>query len=649
MTKRANKEVSNLRPKRLTDRKSNKTIKKSASTKNKQNTLKKTALRNNEYYDFQRVQDKLYMQSKEGRTFNQLLDLVKSYNNLMLAFRNIKTNKGSHTAGVNKNTIEYWEQKPVGEYIEYMRNRIDYYMPMAVRRVEIPKPNGKMRPLGIPTIEDRLIQQAIKQVLEPICEAKFHNNSYGFRPNRSTEHAVANFVRIVNLQHCHYVVDIDIEGFFDNVSHGKLLKQMWTMGIRDKNLLKIISKMLKAEIKGIGIPTKGTPQGGILSPLLSNIVLNELDWWIESQWSSMKTRHNYDIIRKNGIDKSDKYRALRKTKLKEIYIVRYADDFKILCKDRKTAQNTFCATKLWLKERLQLNISKEKSQVTNLRKRYSEFLGFTFKAFPKKHKYIVQSHICEKAKAKILKSLQNTVVELKKHPTVQTVGLYNSKILGIQNYYKIATMVNIDLAKIAYLLSRKLRNRIKSIENKTGYVSKLYRQRYKNNYKIHYVAKTALFPIQDIQHKNPMNFNKEVCNYTEMGRKRIHNIAYVNCRILKQLMLYPDYGQSALFNDNRISLYAGQAGKCALTGDLLEIGKMEVHHITPRKYGGNDKYQNLVYLTKNAHALIHYGELSIGANKELRDLLNSLDDRALKKLQEYRRLAEMPLISYVAN
>jgi RNA-directed DNA polymerase len=97
-------------------------------------------------------------------------------------------------------------------------------------------------------------------------------------------------VSLINKNKLHYVVDIDIKGFFDNVNHGKLLKQVWTLGIQDKRVISILSKMLKAEIKDIGIPDKGTPQGGILSPLLSNIVLNELDWWISSQWETFKTK-----------------------------------------------------------------------------------------------------------------------------------------------------------------------------------------------------------------------------------------------------------------------------------------------------------------------------------------------------------------------
>ncbi len=225
-------------------------------------------MRYNEYYDTQEVFDNLYKKSKEGHKFKNLMDIITSDENLLLAYRNIKSNKGSKTAGTNKNTIDNISVLPVDEYLRYMKERFNNFSPMQVRRVEIPKPNGKVRPLGIPTIEDRLIQQSIKQVLEPICEAKFYEHGYGFRPNRSTHHAIAYLMKKINLDKCYYIVDIDIKGFFDNVDHTKLIKQMWSLGIQDKNLLEVISKMLKVPVLGIGIPDKGTPQGGILSPLV---------------------------------------------------------------------------------------------------------------------------------------------------------------------------------------------------------------------------------------------------------------------------------------------------------------------------------------------------------------------------------------------
>jgi len=297
---------------------------------------KKAKLRNAEYFGLQEVLDRLYAQSAENKRFTVLMELVAADENILLAYRNISKNKGSKTAGTDGKTVRYLSKFTNTALIHYIKRRLEQYQPQPVRRVEIPKGDtGKTRPLGIPTIADRLIQQCFLQILEPICEAKFHERSNGFRPNRSAEHALAQCYAMIQKRGLHYVVDIDIKGFFDNVSHGKLLKQMWNMGIQDKRVLSIISAMLKAEVAGIGFPQKGTPQGGIISPLLSNIVLNELDWWIASQWENMPTRKNREYARSdNGvIDKSQKYEMLRKgSALKECYIVRYADDFKIFCR-----------------------------------------------------------------------------------------------------------------------------------------------------------------------------------------------------------------------------------------------------------------------------------------------------------------------------
>lgn len=224
-------------------------------------------IRNSEYYGMYGRLDELYEQSQKGNVFTHLFEDIISDNNILLAYRNIKRNSGSHTAGVDNRTIDDINKLSDIELINLVRKRLSYYRPNPVRRVEIPKPNGKTRPLGIPTILDRIIQQCFLQVLEPICEARFYEHSYGFRPNRSAENAVAMCYRHLQYEHLYYVVDIDIKGFFDNINHSKLIKQMWAMGIRDKKVLSIIKAMLKAEIVMPNgervIPDKGTPQGGL--------------------------------------------------------------------------------------------------------------------------------------------------------------------------------------------------------------------------------------------------------------------------------------------------------------------------------------------------------------------------------------------------
>ena len=318
----------------------------------KTKTLKNTKIRNSEYYDMVNTFDELYRKSSEGHNFTKLMEIIQSEDNIKLAYRNIRKNDGGKSPGVDGKTIKDIDELSEDKYVEIILNKLRNYNPKRVRRVEIPKANGKMRPLGIPTITDRIIQQCFLQVLEPICEAKFYERSNGFRPNRSVENAMAQCYKMMNQMKLYYVVDIDIKGFFDNVDHGKLLKQLWNMGIHDKRVIAIISKMLKAETKlangKIVQNNKGTPQGGILSPLLANVVLNELDWWIASQWELFPAKDYVPKFRndRNGYDFSLKYRKLsNKSTLKKCFIVRYADDFKIFCDNYEDAKKYFMQQK----------------------------------------------------------------------------------------------------------------------------------------------------------------------------------------------------------------------------------------------------------------------------------------------------------------
>lgn len=475
---------------------------------------KQKKLRHLEYYDLQERFDELYAKSKQGEFFTNLMELISSEENIRLAYRNIKRNEGSNTSGVDGKTIQDIERISAYKLVEVIQNKFRFYTPKPVRRKDILKPNGKTRPLGIPTIVDRLVQQCILQVLEPICEAKFHERNNGFRPNRSAEHALAQCYRMIQIQHLHFVVDIDIKGFFDNVNHSKLIRQIWSMGIRDKKLICVIKQMLKAPIvmpDGTIIKSdKGTPQGGILSPLLANIVLNELDWWISSQWETMLTHTLYKPhISKNGtISCANKFRVLQESKLKEMYIVRYADDFKIFCHKRSDTDKIFVAVKKWLKERLKLDISEEKSRVVNLKKKSSEFLGFELKAVRKAKKYVVQAHMSEKSKKRVTEKLHKKIVEIEHSKNTKELGIlvrqYNTAVFGIHNYYRIATHISCDCSAIYNTIRKTIYNRLRGQLKSKGVIRSAFIQ---NNYgkskMICFLGDAPLIPFSYVQTKTP--------------------------------------------------------------------------------------------------------------------------------------------------
>lgn len=462
---------------------------------------------------------------------------------------------------------------------------------------------------------------------------------------------------MIQQRNLHYVVDIDIKGFFDNVSHGKLLKQMWSMGIREKKLLSIISAMLKAEVAGIGFPERGTPQGGIISPLLSNIVLNEFDWWIASQWEEFPTQYPYRCcIHKNGTtNKNPIYSALRKTGLKECYIVRYADDFKLFCRTRTDAVKLFAATELWLKERLGLEISPEKSKIVNLKRHYSEFLGFKLKAKQKgkkpngEAKYVVTSHISDKAHKKILERATQTVKNMS-HPgdenmVYQIVGAYNAYVMGVHQYYSLATEVNKDFHKISFHVNRTMRAKLKTrLKRPRGQElkCKAILERYGKSKELRCIADIPIIPIGYVQHRNPMWKRTSVNKYTAEGRQEIHkNLQGVNMQILRHLMRNPIAGRSIEYNDNRISHYSGQLSKCAVTGRRMGIDEIHCHHKKPVALGGDDRYENLTLICADIHRLIHATK-----PETIQRLLNKLHltPYQLGRVNNLRKLCELPQI-----
>ncbi|MED3553870.1 group II intron reverse transcriptase/maturase [Cytobacillus praedii] len=590
-------------------------------------------VRYKQYYEFGEIQKDLYESSKAGESFKDLLEIILSDENIMLAYRNIKTNSGSKTKGSDGFSIINLAEIDKETFLSNIRNTLVNYKPQSIRRVFIPKHDGSKRPLGIPTIKDRIIQQMFLQVLEPICEANFYNHSYGFRPLRSTRHAVARVQTLININKLHYTVDIDIKGFFDNVDHNLLIKQLWNIGIKDKRVLAIISKMLKAPILGEGVPSKGVPQGGVLSPLLSNVVLNDLDQWVANQWETFETRYKYSG---NDVKISSLRRA---SQLKEGYIVRYADDFRILARDSETAWKWFHAVKGYLKDRLRLDISKEKSKVINLRKRSSVFLGYKIKAIPKKKKYVAKTNVADRNVMQITSRLREQIKELKKHPTPENVALYNSVVLGSQQFFKYATHVTKDFERIEFNLLNTLRKRLKKVA-KYGRIkvekSSTYHKFYGDRKKKTYAFKKAgyLFPISAIKTANNLNFSQSLNPYDTP------KVFSWDVELVK-LMKANIPNRSIEYLDNRLSRYSLQKGKCAITNMLLTVDVAHCHHKVPVFLGGTDSFSNLVMVHKLVHRLIHATNQDT-INKYVKVL--SLNTMQLRKLNQFRALCKLESI-----
>ncbi|MFZ1395946.1 MAG: group II intron reverse transcriptase/maturase [Candidatus Promineifilaceae bacterium] len=268
---------------------------------------------------------------------------IFSRSNLMSALARVQTNKGA--AGVDGMTVEALPDHLKANW-ESIRAKLEAgtYQPSPVRRVEIPKPNGGMRLIGIPTVQDRLIQQAMHQILSEEYEPRFSEHSYGFRPGRSAHDAVKAARENIETGNT-WVVDIDLAKFFDTVNHDRLMARM-KADIGDKRVLRLVNEYLKAGVmvNGVVMETEeGTPQGGPLSPLLSNIVLDELDRELE------KRGHRF---------------------------VRYADDCNIYVGSKRAAERVMASVSRYIEKKLRLQVNKEKSAVGLAVRR--QFLGFSF-------------------------------------------------------------------------------------------------------------------------------------------------------------------------------------------------------------------------------------------------------------------------------
>lgn len=603
------------------------------------------AIRTARYYDMQSTFEDLYKISREGGIVKDLYSLIISPNNIKLAYRRIKSNQGSKTAGVDKKTINFFKQMTEEQLVNYIQNKLDNYQPSQVRRVYIPKANGKKRPLGIPSMTDRICQQAIRQILEPICEAKFNKHSYGFRPLRSTENAIADVEKRIQHDKNYWVISLDIKGFFDNVNHRRMRQALWGIGIRDARVLQILQKIMKADIRepdgSIAKTELGTPQGGIISPLLANIYLNCLDWWMSDQWETFDT--HMEKPPKKQYSKSgercmsNEYRTLKKTNLKEFVFVRYADDVVVLCKSLQVAKKLQIAIQNFLAKNLKLEISEEKTKIVNLKKGRIKYLGFEIGTQLKGKKYVVESHMAKDAIKRVKQNLVKQVKRIQRPPSNLAqwalIDRYNSMVIGTQNYYSMATHISLDLSRVQWDISKVIENRLHPTQE--GTITQKALTKFSKSKQVRFLAEKPILPIGYVQCRKPMNKEAKANIFTEKGVAFLQQKENPHVATLQQFMLaMPIWNMSMEYNDNRQSLVAAQHGKDRITGEELYPFTIECHHILPRSMGGDDSYQNLILIDSTTHELIHATKEET-IKKYLYKL--DLDEEQLKKLNKYRK------------
>jgi RNA-directed DNA polymerase len=523
--------------------------------------------------------------------FTKLYDLLTWEPLMQWAFDKLMTNVGSRTAGIDgmdKRTAQKNREIIIAELRAALKTGT--YSHQAVRRVYIPKANGKQRPLGIPTLIDRLVQLMAKAILEPIFESDFRPESHGFRPGRSCHTALAYLHQQTapSQKKMHWVIEGDITGCFDHIQHMTLMRLL-RRRIQDKKLLGVIWQMLRAGIMEGTLFAKtaeGTPQGGIISPLLANVYLHELDEWFHKNYT--------------GLNYNEKNRR-RKRKEGNAFYIRYADDFVVAWNGTKEAAERLKADlAIFLRDHLGLELSAEKTHITHVTKGY-DFLGFTVKRYSKRRRG--KSDLIIRPSEKSVMKLKAKIKSMTKRGTTldgvrDKIEAMNYLLRGWANYFKHQSssrtfdyVGSYAFKRMEIWLSKKTRQRIRAI----------YRQYYRKpgNYQTWVAGGKALFHpgvCTKIEHRryahrpNPyLDDAKEVYLTYHLepfpGKREWEGAQY--------------YGED--WTEIRAEVLERDGQKCRVCG---KAGRVEVHHIRPWKPGMAHERHNLLTLCAACHRQI---------------------------------------------
>ena len=578
-------------------------------------------LRHAEYYHMQNTFDDLYARSLANETFTDLMDIILSRENILLAYRNIKSNHGSRTPGTDKLDIRDIGRLQPDEVIGKVRYIVagtpHGYRPKPVRRKDIPKPNGTTRPLGIPCIWDRLIQQCIKQVMEPICEAKFSDNSYGFRPQRSVEHAIQSTYRLIQRSNLHHIVEFDIKGFFDNVNH-------LTFGIDADNIRSAKPRLERIEtdilnnFKRLGVSAE-VLNGQERLRVLHDILRMDTPESFAFRWEDLP---------RSGLSTKDYISP-------SSFLFNRAKDFRM---GKKFASVSF----------LQILAPELSDRILK------DFLDI-------ESSIVVNIHVQSVDQTKAIKTIKRTITDLDK-----------SKIEEQKKAVRAGYDMDIipsDLATYG-AEAKKLLSDLQSRNQRMFLVTFLIlntadtkRQLDNNVFQTNSIAQKYNCSITALDYQQeegmvsslPLGLNQiEIqrgltssgvgifvpFTTQELYQDSPEALYYgINALSNNIIMRMPTYSNSAEYADNRISLFSAQWGKCAVTGDeFSHIGEIHCHHKLPRHLGGDDSYGNLVLIKDAVHKLIHASNTE--TIHKYMDLLQ-LDSKRLAKVNNLRQLASM--------